>query len=52
MEGGIWEQDKIRLLARDGVHFSRSGEDFMVRKIYQSIRRHLNSFGKREPEVQ
>ena len=52
MEGGIWEKDKIRLLARDGVHFSRSGEDFMVRKIYQSIRQHLNSFGKREPEVQ
>ena len=52
VEGGIWEKDKIRLLARDGVHFSRSGEDFMVRKIYQSIRQHLNSFGKREPEVQ
>ena len=52
MEGGISEKDKIRFLARDGVHFTRSGEDLMVSKIYQSIRQHLNSFGKREPEVQ
>ena len=52
VEGGVSAQDKIRLLARDGVHFTRSGEDFMVRKIHQSIRQHLNSLGRREPEVQ
>ena len=45
VEGGVTEKDKIRLLARDGVHFSRNGEDFMVRKIYQSTRQYLNGLG-------
>ena len=45
VEGGVTDQDKIWLLARDGVHFSRNGEDFMVRKIYQSTRQYLNGLG-------
>ena len=42
VKGGVSEKDKIRLLARDGVHFTREGEDSMVRKIYQSTRQYLN----------
>jgi len=42
VKGGVSEKDKIRLLARDGVLFTREGEDSMVRKIYQSTRQYLN----------
>jgi hypothetical protein len=52
VEGGVTELDKIRLLARDGVHFSRSGEDLMVRKIYQSTRQYLNGVRTKGTEVE
>ena len=42
VEIGARKQDRMRMLARDGVHFSRSGVQKAGRIIYSSLKRHLN----------
>jgi len=45
VDGGVEEAQKNRMLAVDGVHFSREWEDVVVRRIYSSIRENLNLLG-------